>query len=241
MIRRNANGRWFAVGLLLTAGGACSHRERTLADLDCSLTIAVTPALNHSGSQQLDPLRLADLMASELTQLPGVRVIPLNRVLAQLASEQRERVESPDHAQQLRERLGADAIVVMAVTEYDPYSPPVLGLTAQLYGEQRSPGGLDLVAASRRTTPFEAATSVRAPRVEYQRVFHGADRQVEKEMREFVRRRSADDSPYGWRKFLASQDEFLRFCCARIGRELIRQEITQLAALPNRRHEDSGP
>jgi hypothetical protein len=201
------------------------------------MAIAVAPALNHSGSQDFDPLRLADLMASELAQWPGVRVIPLNRVLAQLAAENKERIESPEHALQVMERVGADGIVVFAVTEYDPYLPPVMGLTAQLYGigPEWAGGfdptrGFDPVAASRQASPFEAGAYLELPRAEYHRVFNSSDEAVQREIRRFALRRNAEDSPYGWRKFLASQENFWRFCCAVTTRELIRQEVTQVVA-----------
>lgn len=240
MLREMTTTISLGLGLVLCSGAGCSHNDRTLADLDQTLTVAVAPALNHSGSREVDALRMADLMASELTHCPGVRVIPLNRVLAQLAADNTDRVESADHALRLRERLGADAVVIMAVTEYDPYNPPVLGLTAQLYGESRDVSNLDPVSASRRTTPFESGAVQQIPRAEYQRVFDGTDQQLEKEMREFLRGRNADDSPYGWRKFLASQDDFLRFCCARTAQELIRQEVVQLAAVGSL-NEDRNP
>ncbi len=231
-----------AMGLMVLLSVGCVPRELTLEDLDRPMAIAVSPALNHSGSQDFDPLRLADLMASELAQLPGVRVIPLNRVLAQLASEDKERIESPAHALQVMERVGADGIVVFAVTEYDPYSPPVIGLTAQLYGH--GPGvtrGFDPVLASRQSSPFEAGVYPQLPRAEYQRVFNGADEAVKREIQRFARHRDADRSPYGWRKFLASQENFWRFCCAVTTRELIHQEVTQVLALDERKNEVEQP
>lgn len=241
MIRKTGYFWVSALGLLIVGSG-CVRHKLTLADVDHRMAIAVAPALNHSGSQDFDPLRLADLMASELAQWPGVRVIPLNRVLAQLAAEGKERIESPAHALKVMERVGADGIVVFAVTEYDPYLPPVMGLTAQLYGigpEQAS--GFDPVAASRQASPFEAGAYLELPRAEYHRVFNSSDEAVQREIRRFALRRNAEDSPYGWRKFVASQENFWRFCCAVTTRELIRQEVTQVVALRERQNEVEQP
>lgn len=247
MIRKT---RYFWIGALglLSLDSGCVRHELTLADVDYRMAIAVSPALNHSGSQDFDPLRLADLMASELAQLPGVRVIPLNRVLAQLAAENKERIESPEHALQVMERVGADGIVVFAVTEYDPYHPPVMGLTAQLYGigPELAGGfdptrGFDPVAASRQASPFEGGANSELPRAEYHRVFNSSDEAVQREIRRFALRRNAEDSPYGWRKFVASQENFWRFCCAVTTRELIRQEVTQVVALRERNNEVEQP
>jgi hypothetical protein len=233
---------WVGALGLLSLGSGCTRHELTLADVDHRMALAVAPALNHSGSQDFDPLRLADLMASELAQWPGVRVIPLNRVLAHLAADGKERIESPAHALQVMERVGADAIVVFAVTEYDPYHPPVMGLTAQLYGigpERAS--GFDPVAASRQSSPFEGSAYSKLPRAEYHRVFNSSDEAVQREIRRFALRRNAEESPYGWRKFLASQENFWRFCCAVTTRELIRQEVTQVVALRERNNEVEQP
>ena len=101
------------------------------------MTIAVAPALNVSGSGHLDPNAIADLMASELSYVADIEVIPVNRVLAVLADQGRTRVESPGHAWQIAEVLGADGILVFAVTEYDAYDPPVVGIASQLYGRRR--------------------------------------------------------------------------------------------------------
>jgi len=241
MIRKTGYFWVSALGLLIVGSG-CVRHKLTLADVDHRMAIAVAPALNHSGSQDFDPLRLADLMASELAQWPGVRVIPLNRVLAQLAAEGKKRIESPAHALKVMERVGADGIVVFAVTEYDPYLPPVMGLTAQLYGlGPEQAGGFDPVAASRQASPFEAGAYRELPRAEYHRVFNSSDEAVQREIRRFALRRDAEDSPYGWRKVLASQENFWRFCCAVTTRELIRQEVTQVVALRERQNEVEQP
>ncbi len=231
-----------AVVFFLLTGAGCVQREVTLEGLDRRMVIAVSPALNHSGSQDFDPLRLADLMASELAQQPGVSVIPQSRVLAQLASEDKERIESPAHALRVMERVGADGTVLFAVTEYDPYSPPVVGLSAQLYGYGPvATSGFDPVAASRRSSPWEVGGDSQPLRGEFQRVFDGSHEGLKKEIQRFARRRNADRSPYGWRKFLASQENFWRFCCNVTTRELIRQEVTQVAALRERSSEVEQP
>ena len=241
MIRSSEYCRLCAAGLFLLFSG-CTARELTLVDLDRRMAIAVSPALNHSGSRDFDPMRLTDLLASELAQMPGVRVIPQNRVLAQLASEDKEGIESPAHALQVMERVGADGIVVFAITEYDPYAPPVIGLTAELYGHGSEVSrGFDPVAASRRSSPFEGGAYSQLPRATYERVFNGADQAVEDEIKRFAKNRNADGNPYGWRKFLASQEHFWRFCSARTVQELIRQEVTQVVALRERHNEVDRP
>lgn len=238
MIRISRGIGVVAAVALLAGGGGCTQRRLTLIDVGRPIVVAVAPALNHSGSRNVDPVAFADLMFSELNQVPGLRVLPVNRVLAQLESESRTAIESPGHAFSMIDRLGADAIVVFAITEYDPYEPPVVGIAAHLYGYgPAEPSGFDPISASRAPSPVEAAEGEFTwfPRAEYQRVFHGSDAEVVAEIRRFAERRDADNSPHGWRKFLATQENYLRFCFATAAQELIRQEVSHVVHLHERK------
>ena len=204
------------------------HRTRLTSPYDRTVTIAVAPAMNQSGSRDFDPVVAADLFASELGHVDEVMVIPVSRVLAVLAGQGRRQIGSPSHALEVCEALGADAIVVMAVTEYDPYDPPVGGMAAQLYVLPSVPGsGFDPVQASRQASPpgvGDANDSPLRPKAQSQRVFNASHDEVAEAVKEYARGRDADDSPMAWRKYIKSQQMFLRFCCWATVRELIRQE-----------------
>jgi hypothetical protein len=188
----------------------------------------VAPALNSSGSSQFDPVVVADLLASELSHVEDVVVVPVSRVLAVLAGQGRRQIESPSHALEVCESLGVEAIIVAAVTEYDPYDPPVVGMAAQIYALPGDSGsGLDPVAVSRRASPFAPegpADSPLRPRAQTQRVFNASHDVVAEAVREYAQDRDADSSPLGWRKYTKSQRLFLRFCCWATVRELMKQE-----------------
>ncbi len=185
-------------------------------------TIAVAPALNLSGSGDFDPSRFADLMASELSYADGISVIPVSRVLAVAGVKG---IESPSHALELVELLGVDAILVFAVTEYDPYNPPSIGIAAQLYGSRPGPGvgTLDAVALSRHAGLAAAPRHGRpeAMLAQTQRVFDASHEFVVEDIKVFAGRRNADRSPYGWRRYVVSQQEFIRYCCYATIRELL--------------------
>ncbi len=197
------------------------------------LTVAVAPAMNFSGSSNWDPVRVADLMASELSQLPGINVVGVNRVLAVLARQGRDGIVSPAHALAVCDQLGVDAILVFAITEFDPYVPPVVALAAQLYGPHARDAGFDPVAASRQARPFAtdtlASDSLR-PWAEVQRTYNGMHESVQKAVEAFARPRDADRSPMGWRKYLASQELYLRFCCHNALQDLMRAEPGRTSA-----------
>jgi len=181
------------------------------------VTIAVAPAINLSGSADFDPNRFADLMASELSFVEGVRVIPVSRVLGVLAAQHLERVESAVHAEQLARWVGADAILVFAVTEYDPYDPPIIGISAQLLGRGprtgiELPGPVDpnKPIVRENVPPEKAGVHVLA---ESQRVYDASHERIVREIRLFARQRNADESPYGWRRYVVDQQGYMRFCC----------------------------
>lgn len=180
--------------------------------------VVVAPVLNLSGTSEIDMMQLTDTLASELMACPNTSVIPVNLTLAALARQGKRRVEEPDEALELARELGADATVVAAVTEYDPYDPPTLGLVMQWYGLGHRPGAstFDPISASRSATwtPELAASSgpVTTPEIQVQRVFSAADQAVLDEVRKFARDRSGHQSPYGWRKWIKAQELYVRYC-----------------------------
>lgn len=189
------------------------------------MRIAVAPAINVSGSPHLDAARVADLMASELGYVADIEVIPVNRVLAMLASRGRDSVVSPVDALEIASSLGADAILVFAITEYDAYEPPIVAIAAQLYGQRRHArvAGFDPVLESRFGAPPDrsGSRSPLAPIAQAERVFDASHQWVREEIKRFSKLRSADESPYGWRKYVASQQHYLRFCCHETVRRLV--------------------
>ncbi|HOW73498.1 MAG TPA: hypothetical protein PKY77_23095 [Phycisphaerae bacterium] len=225
---RKAGGWSWMLCLSLAAAAACSE-SRNRHNVEWSSappdrTIAVAPALNFSGSADFDPVKVADIMASELSESPGIGVIGVNRVLAVLAEQSVDRIQSPEHALQVCDRLGADAILVFALIEYDAYTP-VVGIAAQMYTRQATGRQLDPVAASRMARPFDYSLSDRGarPSAEIQRVFNAEHGDVQQEVKEYSDSRTANKSPYGWKKYLRSQQWYLRFCCSRVCRDLNQQ------------------
>jgi hypothetical protein len=92
MAQRGVNalrvGRVLLTALLLLAvasGCATSDRETEPTYTPQTISVAVAPVLNLSGSRDWDVVKATDLVASELGTFPGVTVIPVNRSLALLA------------------------------------------------------------------------------------------------------------------------------------------------------------
>ncbi len=229
--------------VLLFSGIGCQRANyvvepaRLANDAFGPLIIAVAPAINVSGSSDLDPNRVADLMAGELSYVDMVDVIPVSRVLAVLTDQERRRIESPAHALEVARILGADAILVFSVTEYDPYDPPVVGISAQLYGRTRfGLARFNPQRESRRGSPSPdiGFISPLAPIAQAQRVFNATHEWGSSEVQRFARMRCADCGPLGWRKYVASQQAYVRFCCYKTLESLMSAGSDKIADAENK-------
>jgi len=216
---RRRVGLWFLVVFLIpcaTTGCSAFDRRPGPQTAPQTITVAVAPVLNLSGSRDWDVLKVTDFLASELQQFPGVTVIPINRSLATLAEQGKTVVDTPDTALWLAEELRADATVVAAITEYNPYDPPIVGLIIQLYtpASAGATRGLDAVAASRNATDFapagDIATAGDRP-LQIQRVFNASDTRVLDEMKDYGKLREGRESPHDWQVHAKSQELFVRF------------------------------
>ena len=214
-------------GLLLAVVAGCSeHKGHKLELLVVALppgtSVAIAPPINASGCPDVDTLKVADLMASELSTIPGIGVIGVNRVLAVLAEQGQRQVASAEHALAVCDRLGADAIIVFAVTEYNPYTP-VVGIVAELYSKQADRAQLDPVATSRMARPFPVPPDERAPKpwAQVQKTFNASHGAIQKDVKEYADGRDANKTPLGWKRYLASQECYLRYCCYSVARDLV--------------------
>lgn len=207
-----------AVGLATALSSGCSLGQRQTNISPAFLrpmTVAVAPVLNFSGEFQFDSNKAADLLASELTYVDGVTVLPVNRVIATLATQGKTQIESPEHAIQTAEMVGADAIIVAGITEYDAYTPSV-GFVLQMYTVNGAamPNAFDAVSMSRMPRPV-MTTSIHDPLVptsQVQLVLNGNHEKVRQLVKEYARPRENADIHLGWEQYLKVQTLYLRFC-----------------------------
>jgi hypothetical protein len=92
-------------------------------------------------------------------------------------------------------------------------------VSAQLYGAgvRSDLGALDPVALSRlgrlaASTPA-GRRSDRRLLAQTQRVFDASHHAVASDIQRYAARRGAGDSPYGWRRYVVSQQGFIQYCC----------------------------
>jgi len=224
---------------VLAAGLSGCARNEAVVDIGKAFvrptTVAVAPILNFSGEFDLDPIKAADLLASELSYVRGLTVLPVNRVVAYLASQGRREVESPAHALEVAEGVGADAIIVAGITEYDAYTP-VVGMVLQIYAPGgRSAPSFDPVMASRLSQPFDVTQMADPllPTSQVQAVYNADHRRIREAVRRFAGPRSKDDDQLGWQRYLKVQTLYLRFCWHTAVTGLMNQERSRQMLFAN--------
>lgn len=98
-------------------------------------SVAVAPFFNLSQERTVDGREFALAYYSELQKVPGFEVLPVG-VAERAMIDNGLTMENPDDALELARILGVDAVVIGAVTDYDPYSPRV-GLKVAWYSPKQ--------------------------------------------------------------------------------------------------------
>ncbi len=224
-----------AACLVLSAAAGCVRVERRGERLVNTLpgvrTVVVAPMMNLSTTPHVDMVAATNAFASELAQVEGLTVVPVGRVYQYLVQQERATVGSPEEARALAAVFGADATIVAAITEYDPYNPPRVGMAAQLYRSSSAGAdgaAFDPVVAGRSAAEFSLDDADRRrPLDQVSRIFSARNRDVETLARLYARDRLSDESPHGWRRFIVAQDEFVRLVSYGIIREMLGPEGRQ--------------
>ena len=215
-------------------------------------TLAVAPAINLSGSRDFDPLVVSDTLFSEMQQVEDLNVIPLNKTIIAMAHLGIHSIEDPKTAQKLAEALGADGLVIPAITAYDPYNPPTVGMILQLYTPETpvahasddqppivpprtyatlsNPGSPVIVAQVNTVNPEPPSSSKGGqPASQVSAVFNASNQTVLKELEVFASGRTRYDSAVQGRQFLLDSDAYMRFVCHAMVRRLMDVERERVA------------
>lgn len=94
--------------------------------------VAVAPFFNLSAEPSVDGRRFALAYFSELQKTANYQVIPVGIVESAIRENDLD-MTSPADVLKLANLLDVDAVVVGAVTDYNPYYPPQLGVHIQWY------------------------------------------------------------------------------------------------------------
>jgi hypothetical protein len=186
----------------------------------------VAPALDFTDRGGFDEDRFAEAMGIELALVQGIRVVPVGRVRSALLSGGHHRVESPSHAVEVAEKVGADAVLVFSISVYDPFDPPKIVISAELYkgpGHDRRKGVDTPADAASDQALSDKGDDADSPLAQTQRIFDTTDVTVLADVKEFAKSRSVPGSALGWRRFLVNQQDFIKYCCNATVRSLVGQ------------------
>jgi hypothetical protein len=162
---------------------------------------AVAPTVNLSGVSQVDPLLSSDVVYQQLQQVDGLTVLPVNRVAEVYASLKIDKVQSESQALAICDLLGCDALVVPTITIYDPYDPPKLGASLQLFVR---PGAVAQLPPIDPRQLERAASASELPVIETPRrliqavgMFDAADGSIRQRAQAYAVGRSDPNGPMG--------------------------------------------
>ena len=194
-------------------------------------SLVVLPLSNQSPSGDVDGVVAADILAAELAQVDGLVVLPTNRALKLLLVRGKTHATSLAEALDVAGELGADGVVMGAVTEYKPYKPQKLGMILQLHWlrADRPMDATDPVSYSRRPRGSdEGFYGGRPPASQAQALFDGRRNDVTGQIHRYARDREGMDSPLGWRRYLTDSDAFMHFVCHEMIIRLLDAELQRI-------------
>jgi hypothetical protein len=228
---------WAWAGAILLAGlalpGCQSKPSNRVYVSPYPASLAVVPFKNLSGSQSLETLAVTDEFVTELGQVSGLTVMPLNQVLAKLRELQMTSVSSPSDALMVADAMNVDGVIVGAVHRWEPYDPPLLGMAVQLYlrdqvlqDKQVQSEDLHVNPAdlSRASSPYDL--KLREPlqsQSEVTRVYDASQDWVIEKIKAYALLRPDNPSPMGWKRY-KTQRLYLRFVSYEIVGELMLRE-----------------
>lgn len=204
-------------------------------------TWAVAPLANESGVSIADGLTAADIIAQEVQKIHGIDALPVQRVLDGMRAMNIGSIDSPATARSLARLIGADGIIVGSITAFDPYRPPRLGLTLQLYTARSMALADDLIDNISRAPSDTALSGFEphdAPASSASAILDAADNGVRLDVEQFARGRTQTNSALNWERYLVVMDLYTQYAADRLLRDLLREErmrgFQRLAAVNER-------
>jgi hypothetical protein len=244
--RRNALRRFFnhptfaslaSLALLCALSGwaGCSDKPKPPPPIEWSVdspysttrTIAIGPAVNLAGNHDFDPLVVSDTLFGEMQQVQNLNVLPLNNTLIAMRKLGVHSIDDVQTAQTLAEMLGADGLVIPAITAYDPYKPPTVGMILQMYTPRSKVISADAARPNAPTTS-EGVAGVE-PVSQVNAVFPGNNQSVLAELRVYAQGRVEYGSALESERYIMDADAYMHFVCHSMVRRLMEVERTRVS------------
>lgn len=179
--------------------------------------VAIAPVVNLSNSRDWDVVRATDILAAEVAAREELAVVPVNASLGAMHRLGRPVIETWEDAEELANEVNADLVLVFALTEYDPYDPPRVGITAQMYDIRARRSGNarvnadGLKRAGVEWSPAAESEAETGSVTRFQGVYDAAHETTLADVRVYAAQRHGHRSPLEWRRHIESQEAFLRY------------------------------
>jgi len=199
--------------------------------------LAVIPPRNESGVSFVDAEAVGDRIVASLSQTRGLRCVPINRTIEAMRALGLPSVSSPMEAKQLARAMGVDGIVMGTITAYDPYNPPVFGLTLALYARPSLGGGGDgplsdprLLSLQATDAGYTGGTGDEPASVESVHL-DARSHDVLLNLKRYAEGRKEAETALDWRIYTASMDLYTQYGVHEAVRGLLDHEWLRLARL----------
>lgn len=177
--------------------------------------VAVAAVLNRSAEQR-DAVADGEAVASELTHFPGFDVI-WPREWDSSRADLQELLDAASAA-------GAEAVLLVAVTESNSYPPPRLGLAMAVYPTRPMAQAFSVPYESLMEAGRPMAAALPRPKEGWLgatgRVYDARENAIQDRLHAWGRLRAQSDAVFDWKRGMYSRDEFLRFCASECLRRL---------------------
>lgn len=171
---------WLFASIACAAGGCAQwpqmvHEPQVQNPYPELHKVAVAPFFNLSTEPTLDGRACGLAYFNELQQVPGFEVVPIG-VTEQTLRTYNLALNNGDDVRELAQILEVDAVVIGAVTDYDPFYPPRYTLTTEWYAAD--PALAEIIAGY--GLPLGSKTELSIPdRLRYEAEFAHARQEVE--------------------------------------------------------------
>jgi hypothetical protein len=168
-----------------------------------------------------------------LQTVHGITAIPVNRVVEVLIGLRIDRIQTEEQAQLVCELLGCDALLVTSVTAFDPYNPPKVGASMQLFAKggsfARQASNVDARELARRAAPAPGEEALPQGGAFLQAVgmYDAANGSVRENLLEYAKGRNDPSGPLTSKEYLVSIDRYAGFAY----HELIEDLLVQMGTM----------
>ena len=220
----------FALLALCSAMGCQHHEPQYGTETQLGMpgikrqTWAVAPTIDLSG-ENVDPLLQSDIVFGQLQQVRGLTVIPVNRVIEVFESLKIAQIQSEEQAAVVCDLLGCDALVVPTVTLYDPYEPPKLGASLQLFQKSWNftrPAAVDPHELAMQAAPdLNQSLPANGNFLQVVGMFDAANGSTRQALWLYAEGRNDPKGPLGNKEYLVSMDRYCGFAYASLIKDLL--------------------